>query len=480
MKGKFAVKGGHADPVSILSSGSNCGQYITFEETNDADIFKFFEELSRYHDFVAEMDSLLKEINEKFKSLQSSVSSKAILEKLKSLKSMLSNDNVRRLKEELDKCDFSLFKEFLNKVKIFHSQTEEESLETLIVKELKDACATSCTVANSIYAKFDEGLYNWWKESGSVVWLSKNSELWQAVEKSFAAGITDISEAEVQEVLGCGIHFSQQHIQRLSDVIKQNTFLNIITNSNIRNLHKLKTHQALRYLGYTNSLFISLKTLMIRRKKIRKLWPCKWSDAMVIDCDGNVADMLLDIVQKLVDCEQGSDNLDGNMVETFVDILQNYKKNVILISRRQDKNLASHLREKLGNIFADYEDNCNLSDFDEKSQKQILERTVNFQGTNVALQTLVGTDPPEIIKLYVDSDVISILLHREAKLCVGRKLSDPSKIYVQRSLQHRVYLKNYILKATDNNITIAVSGLEADYLKHYIPAGDKIYEFEGV
>lgn len=122
-----------------------------------------------------------------------------------------------------------------------------------------------------------------------------------------------------------------------------------------------------------------------------------------------------------------------------------------------------------------------MTDFDEKSQKQILEKkTVTFQGTNVALQTLVGTDPPEIIKLYVDSDVISILLHREAKLCVGRKLSDPSKIYVQRSLQHRVYLKNDILKATDNNITIAVSGLEADYLKHYIPAGDKIYEFEGV
>jgi hypothetical protein len=94
----------------------------------------------------------------------------------------------------------------------------------------------------------------WWEESGSVVWLSKNSELWQAVEKSFATEITDISEDEVQEVLGCGIHFSQQHIQSLSDAIKQNTFLNIITNSNIRTLHKLKTYQALNFLGYTNSL----------------------------------------------------------------------------------------------------------------------------------------------------------------------------------------------------------------------------------
>jgi hypothetical protein len=114
---------------------------------------------------------------------------------------------------------------------------------------------------------------------------------------------------------------------------------------------------------------------MIRRKEIRKLWPCKWSDAMVIDCDcdGNVADTVLDILQKPVDCEQGSDNSDGNMAETFVDILQKHKKKVILISR-QHKNLASHLREKLGNLFADYEGNYNLTDFDEKSQKQILEK----------------------------------------------------------------------------------------------------------
>ena len=199
---------------------------------------------------------------------------------------------------------------------------------------------------------------------------------------------------------------------------------------------------------------------------------------MVIDCDcdGNVADTLLDIVQKVVDCVQGSDNSDSNMVETFVDILQKYKKTVILISR-QEETLASQLREKLGNIYSDYEDNCNLSDFDEKSQKQILERTVNFQGTNVALQTLVGTDPPEIIKRHIDCDVISVLLYSEEKLCVGRKLSEPSKIYVQRTLQHRVYLKNDILKLTDSAIAFAVSGVQADQLKKYLPAGEKICEF---
>jgi len=59
-------------------------------------------------------------------------------------------------------------------------------------------------------------------------------------------------------------------------------------------------------------------------------------------------------------------------------------------------------------------------DLDKKSQKQILERKVNFQGTNAAQQTLVGTDPPERL---TDSDVISILLSNEHKLC--RQTTEP-------------------------------------------------------
>jgi hypothetical protein len=64
----------------------------------------------------------------------------------------------------------------------------------------------------------------------------------------------------------------------------------------------------------------------------------------------------------------------------------------------------------------DYGDKCSIFDLDKKSQKEILERKVNFQDRNVALQTLVGADPPECIKSLVDSDIISILLISEHKL----------------------------------------------------------------
>jgi hypothetical protein len=252
--------------------------------------------------------------------------------------------------------------------------------------------------------------------------------------------------------------------------------LNIVTKSNTRNLQKLKTYQVLNILGYKNPLFIRIKSLINPRKEINKLWPCKWSDVLVLDCDydGKVTHTVLDILQQSADCEQGLDISDESTVEYLVESLQKYQQKVILISPRK---MDSVFKTELQNIYTYFEDNFDLSDLDEKSQKQILERPVNFQGTSVALSTLVGADPPESMKLLLDSDVISILLSREHKLSVGRQLGDHPKYYVPRVLQHQIYLKEEVLKLADKAITFAVSGLQAGELKKFLPAGEKVCAF---
>ena len=204
------------------------------------------------------------------------------------------------------------------------------------------------------------------------------------------------------------------------------------------------------------------------------MWPCKWSDVLVVDCgsDGKEAHTFLDILQKSAECGQGLDMTDKNTVKTSPVISQKCQQKLILISRRK---MASVFQEKLRNIFY-FEDNCDITDLDEKSQKQILERSVNFQGTNVVLSTLVGSDPPDSIKTLLKSDVISILLSMKHELKVGRPLGDPCKYYVPRVLQHQIYLKEDILKLTDKTITFAVSGLQPEELKNYLLAGEKICE----
>jgi hypothetical protein len=140
--------------------------------------------------------------------------------------------------------------------------------------------------------------------------------------------------------------------------------------------------------------------------------------------------------------------------------------------------LASRLQQKLGNNYADYEDDCNLLDLDFMSQKRVLKRTVDFQGTEVLLEALIGKDPPEIIKQHIDSDVLSLLLGRKQKLCIGRKLNDPSPYYIPRILEHWVCLNDNIMRTTDNNVTFAITGIRPSELKYYLPVGEKIHKFE--
>jgi hypothetical protein len=90
---------------------------------------------------------------------------------------------VLKLIKILEKYDFSLYTEFLQKVKIFQCQSNVCTFETLIKKELQDACHTSCSGTDSIYKVLEDGLRQWWEKSGSVKWLSESSHVWQNLKE---------------------------------------------------------------------------------------------------------------------------------------------------------------------------------------------------------------------------------------------------------------------------------------------------------
>jgi hypothetical protein len=368
MESNSPLKGGESDPLNIMCSGTDYGKYVAFDKNCDNDIFEFFKELSEYHEHVVKLDTVLKsrdslekEINQTLQKLQNSVTYNKIFKKLDKLQSTENTDNLTKLIDELAKYDFTLFEEFLSKVKIFQNQSNEESIQGLIETEIQDACKASRSVANFIYTKFSGGFHKWWKKGGNVVWLNKNSEQWQAVQKYIITEIKEISKHEIQEIRRCGTLVNQQHVQKLSDAIAQNTVLNIVTNSNFSTLLKLKTYQALNTLGFQNSLFIGVKALIFPRKVITNFWPCKWSEILVVDCgpDGDMAHTVLERLQEYADCGEGLDNSDDNTAETLINVLKKYKQKLILISPPIK---ASVLPKESQNIFKDFEDNCEISD----------------------------------------------------------------------------------------------------------------------
>jgi hypothetical protein len=60
MESTSPIQEGDSDLLSVLSSGTDYGKYISFDETRDEDIFGFFEELSGYHKLITKLGNLLK------------------------------------------------------------------------------------------------------------------------------------------------------------------------------------------------------------------------------------------------------------------------------------------------------------------------------------------------------------------------------------------------------------------------------------
>jgi hypothetical protein len=341
MENNSSLQGGDTDPLNILISGKDKMYYKSFDETHDKNIFEFFEELSRYHELITELDSLLRggtfgknDINLKIETFRNT----EILKMLNKLQSNLNQDYITRMTKDLPKYDFTLYIEFLTKVKIFQNQSNEVSLQGLIEKELQQACKASPSVANFIYTKFEEGFSKWWVRNGNVVWLNENSALWQAVQDDIINVRNKMSYTETQANCGSGIPFSQEHLQKFSEALEQNTLLNIVTNS------KIPFYQALNKLDYKNSLFIDRKSLILPEKNLKSFWPCKWCDVLVVDfaSDCSLAKLFLEKLQNSDDSKQ--------LLET----LQKYQHKLIFFSPLIK---ASELQKNLRHVYTDLEVN---------------------------------------------------------------------------------------------------------------------------
>jgi len=75
---------------------------------------------------------MLKQTEEKIKDFRLTFTRQETLNCLDRLQS--NPCNIDNLVKELQKCDFSLYGEFLGKIKIFQCQSNENSFETLIKK----------------------------------------------------------------------------------------------------------------------------------------------------------------------------------------------------------------------------------------------------------------------------------------------------------------------------------------------------------
>jgi hypothetical protein len=360
MKSNSQLQGGISDPLSILSSEEDSGKYLTFNKNQDKDIFEFFEKISKVYEGIRKKGKLEKEESELYRNvkktvemIQNSAPNIKEFKILDILKSEQNTDYVTMSTEEEEKCDFTLVEEFLSKVKIFQNQTNEKFFKGLIVKELQKACIATQSVANFIYTKFEEGFLEWWEKDNEALWLNENSNQWHAVQNCIITEIKEMSKHEIKGIDGCVESFSQQQVQKLSHDIEENTVLNIETN--LKTSLKKKIYQSLNNLKYKNSLFIVMKPEFLPRFELKNLWPCKWSEVLVVDCDSeNMAQTVLKRLEKPADCAKGLGSFMESKAEPLFNVLQKHQQKFILISPRIK---ASGFQQELRYIYKQLEEN---------------------------------------------------------------------------------------------------------------------------
>jgi len=185
MGGKSTYKGDESDPLSILSSGKDKGKYITFDEKseNDRNFFEYFEKFSQNKGTLIELNSVLNSRDNTDEEIQK------VVNELSNVPQNTTPSGEMKCKEDTEiqvatECDYTLYKEFLKTVKIFHEQLNEESLRGLIEEELQEACKASQRDDTFNYLTFQEDIVRWFVKDGEVEWLNKNSKLWKAVQKN--------------------------------------------------------------------------------------------------------------------------------------------------------------------------------------------------------------------------------------------------------------------------------------------------------
>ncbi|XP_063242235.1 uncharacterized protein LOC134542151 [Bacillus rossius redtenbacheri] len=162
----------------------------------------------------------------------------------------------------------------------------------------------------------------------------------------------------------------------------------------------------------------------------------------------------------IVECPNGIEpQLSKILAELYHVFRSNRRKKVIFIIK---SNQLSHLklacdRSKITpRLVEDYDQEFTLKDFREESQKILLERTVIFQGSTIAVSDLFG----DKYKTLVDSETLTKLVKKE-KIEIGNilpELGDIGNYYVTRNLTIREEISVKIFDDNEINDLFFVTG----------------------
>jgi ankyrin repeat protein len=429
----------HCDDQGIFNSGGIC---FSFSPTTDDDIYSVFEGWKDFCEFLRDTNEC--NIVDKFNEFKMTVSNTEILNELEKYKNA---EQILDLKTKLG--DLSLYKKFLNNLKMHTGHANGEKLLQFIKKEIAIACATTDGDTDAICTKFISKITNWWENKHTF--LDESEKFWKEIMQERVSAVSRMSQAKIYELDSLNIMFNESTVASLKSLISSEHAVHIVPQGNETILSSLKVYQAIKCVQSESFIITDLHNLMLHQDIILKFWETKLCGCLVLEQD-----------------KETSGNV-RSLCENVTRILKEKANKKLILIGPKNCTIASNISSN--NALKVCFDSCILEHFNAESENLLLNRVIEFQGHNITLDSLLNEGSS--LKGAVCSDLLC-LLAKKKELKIGQKLVKKIDYYIPRILRRQIHVSDSSKLMNDESPghVLAISGMSQEELCKLLPSSD--------
>lgn len=316
---------------------------------------------------------------------------------------------------------------FLEKLVFAVNQPNEVELSNIIGREIGEEFNLIDT--DLVTDNFQKEMLDWMKEKGPKGeegrFLSKQDgkEFFEEAKQKMATlvmiGPTSQYSKKLKEY---NVEFESTKLAEINTFLTQDQkqILNLKSEHSTR-LSAIKVNQALKgikdaggndlYKAKDSYIFTPLSKLMrLQNVVLRSFNAQKTGNLLVIECKNGASDI-------------------QNLYSELVKVIRNNNNKKIILITKGDNELANKFKTDttISNNYKEEDNIDSLNDLTSQSQEKVLEKTVNFQGNDVPLRTLISDDQKNLI-----TEEILVQLIGGTKIKVGDTIPATKDHYLGR------------------------------------------------
>lgn len=239
--------------------------------------------------------------------------------------------------------------------------------------------------ADWVTSDFEHKIVDWLKtKQGIYLYDDKIDEFFEDMSKTIAnlvlTGPTIMCMKKLQKYKDIEFNdenFKEQIDQFIGDENTTKSLLNIIEQNNFTLLGSLKVKQYIKHMRQGSFIFLKNSALLFLDTYVLEAFSNRSCEIIIIECNNSC--------------------INRDLFKGFIKLLEDKKnsKKMILISNRNDK-LAESFKARFENYqihrYQEIKQNIRFNHFNIATQQMMLNKIINFQGTNIFLHELIQID----------------------------------------------------------------------------------------